>query len=347
MEADLREASIRAAWPVRTRRLGWNPVWLLLARLAAQAQGMLLAVLVARRLGEAGFGLYSLVTALVFVGNVFTTFGTDTWLVRQVARQRQVELPEVPAALGLQLILSVGTIAALWVWTWILPPASAGFVAGLRLYSLSLLPLAFFSVFSALLRGLERMDLYLALNLVTASVQLVAVGLALRSGGSLPTLMATLLAVQGFAMLCSYGLCRWAAPGYRPKGRLEPRPLARLFKAAWPLASLGLLGVVYQRLGIFALSSLGGAVETGLYSAAARVVEAAKLGHLAVLGALLPALARLQERPGEKGEARRLFWASTWGLLGLGLLGALFFSFFAPFDQAMGTVTPERRQNPG
>jgi O-antigen/teichoic acid export membrane protein len=84
---------------------------------------------------------------------------------------------------------------------------------------------------------------------------------------------------------------------------------------------------VYQRLGVFSLSFLGSDAQTGLYSAASRVVEALKLGHIAVLGALLPALSgmhnRLNSATSAKGEPDRLFGRVAWGLLVLGLAGAV------------------------
>jgi O-antigen/teichoic acid export membrane protein len=56
---------------------------------------------------------------------------------------------------------------------------------------------------------------------------------------------------------------------------------------------LGLLGVVYQRLSLFIILSMSGSTLTGYYSASARVVEAAKVGHVAVFTALYPLMARM------------------------------------------------------
>lgn len=303
-------------------RIQVNSAWLLLARIVVQFQTVLLTVLVARRLGEAAFGQYSLIASLIFLGNVLTTFGTDTLLIRQVARAGNTDIPEVRAALHIQVAFSALTVAAIWMWTaGHIQASPEGFIT-LRLYSLSLFPLAFFSVFSSILRGLERMDLALLASLGTAGMQLVAVWLALQARSGLTGLMEALLAVQVFAMAFCYFLLKVAAPAFTFHLNVEVQILARLLRAAWPLAALSVLGVAYQRLGVFALSSLGSDAQTGLYSAAARVIEALKLGHIAVLGALLPALARLQEQPGKAREARRLFRNTAWGLLGLGLFGA-------------------------
>jgi O-antigen/teichoic acid export membrane protein len=293
---------------------------------------LVLTVLVARRLGEAVFGQYTLIASLVVLGNVFTTFGTDTLLIRQVAQSRRADSPQLSAALSLQVVFSLLFVTGVWLWTAVAPQKSPEFATALRLYSLSLFPLAFFSVYTAALRGFERMDLYLAASLATAVLQLFIVWLALRFGGGLVPLMAVLLGVQVFAMAASYWLCKAGLPGFALPWHVDSRLLAQILRAAWPLALLSVLGVAYQRLGVFTLSYLGSDVQVGLYSAASRVVEALKLGHIAVLGALLPALFAVQAQPdgaSDRGEAGRLFSRSLWGLLALGLAGALGAALFA------------------
>jgi O-antigen/teichoic acid export membrane protein len=316
-----------------TQRIGMNSAWLLLSRLVVQGQLLVLTVLIARRLGDAGFGQYSLIASLLVLGNVFTTFGTDTLLIRHIAQSRRADGPELSAGLVLQLALSVLFIAGIWLWTAGLPQKSADFVTGLRLYSLSLFPLAFFSIYTAALRGYERMDLYLAANLCTAGVQLFAIWLALRMGSGLLGLLSVLLAVQVFSMLFSYGLCKAGLPAFALHWRIPRRSLAKILGAALPLAVLSIMGVAYQRLGIFSLSYLGNDALTGLFSAASRVVEALKLGHIAVLGALLPALSGMHKSldlsSQSRAQAARLFRSICWGLLALGLVGAAGATLFA------------------
>ncbi len=307
-------------------RVGMNSAWLLLARVILQAQAVFLTVMAARRLGQVGFGQFSLIASVVFLGNVLTTFGTDTLLVRQVARGNRGYAQGINAALHLQLLLSILVIAGVWLWIAYTPQRSVDFSNACRLYSLSLLPLAFFSIYSAILRGAERMDLVLAVSLVTALCQTVGVWFTLRYGGDLYSLMGLLLGIQILSALLAWGLCSLAAPGFRIQWSLEWRSILIIARAAWPLAALSILGVAYQRLGIFALSLSGSDASTGLFSAIARIVEALKLGHIAILGALLPALSRLHHNPAsyhDKEMASRLFHRAVWWLVGLGLVLAV------------------------
>src|SRR5258708_10970580 len=87
--------------------------WLSSAQIAAQALGLVTALVLARRLGLVGFGEYALAGAVLFVANVGTTFGTDMVLVREIAASRAVR--RAGAATLVQLSLSAVVVGALWL----------------------------------------------------------------------------------------------------------------------------------------------------------------------------------------------------------------------------------------
>jgi O-antigen/teichoic acid export membrane protein len=85
-------------------------------------------------------------------------------------------------------------------------------------------------------------------------------------------------------------------------------------RLAWPFALLSVLAVLYQRLGVLMVSALSGDQQTGLFTAAARVIEPLKIVHLAVLGALLPTLSWLGA---QSANGARLFRRTFFGLLAI------------------------------
>jgi O-antigen/teichoic acid export membrane protein/uridine phosphorylase len=295
------------------RRIGLNTTWLGLARLVTQAQLAIFTILAARRLGGAVFGEYALITSLVAIANVLTTFGTDTLLIREVAGGREDRRAWAGAALALQLGLSGLVIAWALAGAAVYPNLNPVELAGLRLYALSLLPLAFFSVSTALLRGEQRMDLYLLANLALVTVQTAGAWVILsRLPGLLPLLCWLLITQTGGAVFAALA-CRAAGfPGFSLRG-VDRRRVARVARIAWPLAAISLLGIVYQRLGVLVLAPDTTSAQVGWFAAAARSVEALKLGHVAVLGALLPAISKLHA-DASASLARRLFW-QVFGLL--------------------------------
>lgn len=252
-----------------------NSFYLLLARLSAQGLAILFIVLLARRLGVDDFGHFTFIAAVVLIGNTVTNFGTDTYLIRELARTNQIS-PLASQVLALQLALS-----ALWVIiTFLFAPNSP-----ILLYSLSLFPLAVFSVATASLRAFERMDLVWTLSLANGLLQLVAAWLS----PDLWTLCLYLLVGQLLVAAFSYWICSASLPSFSLLPLLDPRSL---FKLTLPFAALTILLVLSQRLGVLTVSALLGDSSTGLFSSVSRVVDGLKLGHYAVLGALLPVISR-------------------------------------------------------
>ncbi|MBI5934888.1 MAG: oligosaccharide flippase family protein [Chloroflexi bacterium] len=290
----------------RKSSLGWNSFWLLLARVTAQGLNVLFVALAARRLGVTVFGEFNVLAAVVILGNAFTTFGTETLIIRETSRSGQIS-SLAARTFGLQLILS----ALFWL-TAFLARASPP----LLVYALSLFPLALISVTSALLRAFERMDLYWALSLLGGLTQCAAIYFS----PDLPTLCLFLFFGQTLVALLAYGLCSASLPDFRLFPSLDVFPLLR---AAFPFAAMTTLSVLTSRLGIFAVSTFVSNPETGLFASSVRVTEALKLGHYAILGASLPMLSR-----GAMDSAKR-FRSSLWMMLAVSALFAGCTAFLA------------------
>jgi O-antigen/teichoic acid export membrane protein len=192
---------------------------------------------------------------------------------------------------------------------------SAETVAGLRLYSAVLLPLAWLTLSSAALRAHERMGWLAGLTLGTAVVQVAGTAVLLQFGGGFTALMVWLVLVQLLAAGAGWWLCRQRLPNFGLDWRLlQPETVWQLARVGFWLALLMVTAVLLQRLGILLLGWLGGMAQTGQLAAALRLVEAARLLPAAVLGAVFPLLVRQQAAV--DGWVR-------WGLVGYGLLAAL------------------------
>ncbi len=292
-------------------RLSSDSLWLLLSRIALQLGMALFTVLLARGLGSAAFGEYAFIASIIFVGNVLTTFGTDMLLIREIASSD--DLSGLAPALWIQLVLSVAFIALVFVLSAVLPAANAEAVSALRIYSLSMVPLAFYTVFTTALRGRQRMLAYAALNVALMAMQVLAAAWLFWRGGSLVELALALLLVQLAAALLANAICSFQFLDIGRIWQLQLDRVGPMLRASAPIALLGLLGVIYQRLTLLLLPGLAGAAATGWYSAGARVVEAAKIGHVAVFTALYPMMAQQRSRSGAD-------WARRFRGPGLGLL---------------------------
>ncbi len=292
------------------KTLARHSVWLFGARLATQAGMAVFTILVARRLGSAAFGEYAFIASILVIGNLLTTFGTDMHLIREIAARG--DLRPLAPALALQIALSTIFVVGIFVLTPFLPLESR---AALRIYSFSLFPLAFFTVFTTALRGTQHMGAFTLLNLLLALLQ---TAVAVLFNGTLVTLAWLLLLTQILAAVFGGIVCALTLTGFRQTWVFSPEALSRLIKASAPVAFLAVIGILYQRLSLTLLPFLGDAAETGHFSAAARLVEMAKMGHIAVFTAIYPLLA-------QKPDSRL-----PWGfLLGAALLGASALSLLA------------------
>jgi O-antigen/teichoic acid export membrane protein len=267
-------------------RLGRNALWMILSRFGAQGLAVVFTVLLARRLGSAGFGEYAFIAAVLFVANALTTFGTDMLLIREIAAHG--DLSRLPAALIVQLVLSVLFIAAVWMFGRWIPHQSPETITALNIYSLALIPLAFFTVFTTALRGLQRMDTYSLLSLIVSALQ---VGVVSLPNINIVSLSVLLLSVQTVAALFAGLFCACTIPHFWQSWRFTSFSFSEFLKEATPIAFLTLVTMLYQRLNVGMLSIMMGATATGIYSAAFRAVEASKTAHLAVFAALYPAMA--------------------------------------------------------
>lgn len=292
--------------------LGKSSLWLVAARIGAQALA-LFTLLLARKLGSAGFGEYVFFTTVVFVANVLTTCGTDMYFIREIAARD--DLARLPAALWIQLALSVFAAAAIGLFSPLLPGQRADALLALQIYGLSLIPMAFYSVFTIALRGKQRMVGYAFINLVGALLQALVVLLFIVSFDGLVTLALLLLAAQVIVALLAGALCLRQIDGFGRGWQFSWLDVRSVFMASAALGLLGLLTMLYQKAGVLLLSLLGGAALTGLYASALRVLDASKLIHFAALTALYPLMAQ--------ASAARILSLAWKGLLALALVLAV------------------------
>ncbi len=251
-----------------------NSIWLLLARVTAQVLAIVFTAIIARKLGVDNFGHFALIASLLLIGNTFTNFGTDTFLIREISRADQpTEI--VQQSLSLQLVLSALYCIIMLAYR----------DTPLLLYSLALFPLAIFSVNNALLRALNRMDLFMLLSLVNGFFQIAA---AIFSS-DVWSLCIFLLIGQILLSIFSYLICRASLWTF---GLLPLKNFFPILKLILPFAALTILLVLTQRLGILSVSTLLDDAATGLFSSITRIVDGLKFGHYAILGALLPAISR-------------------------------------------------------
>jgi O-antigen/teichoic acid export membrane protein len=239
--------------------------------------------------------------------------------MREIAARR--DFSDLPAGLVLQLALSLLFVLLVIAAAPFLPNQDAAAVQALRIYCLALFPLAFYTLFTSSLRGMERMNSYALLGLAGVLLQIAAVAIFPSSG--IAALAAWLLVVQVLMALLAGIFCTFQIPDYWKAWHFSGRDVPRLARASAPIALLSVLSMLYQKLSIYLISAMGGAALTGWFAGAQRALEASKTAHNSVFTALYPAMARAEPGSGKTLRLARIFLLAGSAVLALGL------SFFA------------------
>lgn len=253
--------------------------WVVLSRYGAQGLGFLSNILLARLLGVGGFGEYALASAVLLIGNAFTNFGMDMILIRKVS------VTDVPwlltDGLGGQLFLTlVYSGLVFWAGEFLPIPFSVKF------YTLALFPLSFFSIFTIAVRARSQMALYAIAQLLMAVLQFSAVLVLWATRGGLDLLITVLLIAHVLLALWANGHISLRLEF------LSPVRSFALLRECVSMAVIGTLRLVYEKIPLTVLPALTGLTATGIFSAALRLTDAGKLGHLSAFTALYPEMTR-------------------------------------------------------
>jgi len=287
-------------------RLARNSLWLLIARVGVQVSMVIVTYLLARRLGIAGFGEYSFIAAAIVMGNTLTTFGSDMYLIREIASGS--EFSRLSSALVVQLTLSSLFIISVFLFAPFLPNQTPESILALRVYSFALIPLAFFTVFTSALRGRQNMNVYAWLTLSISVLQVAGILIFIPSQASIVVLAYLLLIVQVAGTILGGILCILNFPGFWKNWHFSLNETISLVIACVPIAVIAILGILYQKLSLTMLSFLGSASMLGWFSAAARAMEAARVGHIAAFTVLYPAMAIPSDANEDLARTFRLSW---------------------------------------
>ncbi len=260
-----------------TKTIRANTLALLGGRLASAALGLVVAVISARVLDER-FGAFAAVLAAGFVANTFVTFGSDTLVVRHVARGGDSDLASAVGFLQLAAAIALSAIAIVL--------ERVGVVSGaVAIQSLALIPQAIVTVAAAVLRGRQQMTRLIATN-VAGSVVGAAAAIALVT--HYETVWAPIAGLGVGHLVTAIGSASIARLAIRPPASMsqtwsilaDARTFAVMVAATTVSAQVALVLV-----GAFGLVGAAG------FAASTRFVEAARLLPASAYGAAFPAMA--------------------------------------------------------
>lgn len=306
-------------------RVTRNVTALALSDIVSKGTLFLWQLVLARWLGDSGYGIYGMIGALLAVGASIVEFGMGLIVVREVAKRPRDAGRFVAATLATQPLLAVIGYGCLELAAWLL-----GYDPELRallsLAAASLLINALGNICHNQLIAAERMELTAAISVVHVLSLVAFAATALWIGSGLWGLYVATLAA-GVLRSGLYWLALHSA-GRASVGPLDRATVRELFRAGLPIAVMSFLTLCCIHIDKALALSLIGTRAAG-YLAAAFVISfgVTELLNTTVLVAVLPVMSRFAAR--SEQELHRAIGKLTLLTLALGLPVATLISLLA------------------
>jgi len=280
---------------------------------------LLVAVVLARFLGPAQYGIYAFAFAVVTVLAIPVQFGLPMLVVRETAVGRaRSDGPAVRGIwlwslrfvlIGSALVVIAGAVLLAFSWGRLDSISRLTF-----LWALPLVPLmALGALHGAALRGFDRVvlgqlpDHVLRLVILAA---LVVVGLAWVGDLTAPRAMGMHVAAAALALIAAHAFLRRVRPADDSVASVDRADSRRWMLATLPLGFIAAAQIVNTRADTLLLGFLAGAESVGLYQVAVHGAQAVALALGAVSLVVAPRFAALYEQ-GEMERLQRLVTLSA------------------------------------
>ena len=248
--------------------------------------GLAVTVYLARELGPALFGVWSLCIALLRIAMTGLAFGLDVLIIRHSSGVARPDESYLTSVLALRAINSLTILVAGLLGLYLLGGVNSQtsmlilvMMPALLVVPFDGLEFWFRATKDALTPAIAR-----SISVILGSalkVALIASGAALVYVGAAHALQ---MALFGLVLL---GFYLWRGFGFTYDDKVIPR-VKSLYREAWPLFVTTLGYLVYARIDIVMLSWIQGDHAAGEYAAAVRISEVASLAPVILMTAASP-----------------------------------------------------------
>jgi O-antigen/teichoic acid export membrane protein len=290
-------------------RVARGTIYITVQNILTSAMGILFYIVAARVLTPSDIGV---IASLQFATAIYTTIAilslqtaATKYMSEEIGRGRSA----VAAAVALQtlkiVVVSSFCILCLSIlFSPMLAESLLGVSSGSLVFAIAFLS-AFFGIvkqmYVSFLQGVQRLDLFAKIHIVTVLVSSGLAVVAVILGYGLIGVVLAWLASQVVGFLLSAFLYQKCLP----EASVNGYPISRLFRFAMPLLLLGLVGLVanWSDRMIF-LAVTGSLSELGIYDLAVRGSMTLSIIPYAIGIAVLPAFSELYGRSGKEGMSK-------------------------------------------
>ncbi len=298
-----------------TNRLTRNTALLIFSNVGSAAFSLLLTVIIARGYGDQGLGIYALAAAWIHPISLIAEFGIGTLITRDLAREPDSAPMLLSAAVRARLMIGGAMFALVLIGAPLLSD-DARVITAVRISAPMILILPFFSLFTAIFRARQRMQAIPILNISMIALQVIFTLFVIAVGGGLVGVLVANVISSAVQLAAAYAVYRRRF-AVKLQRLLPDQGVLHLISRAWHFAWAAVFFALQVRMSTILLEAFASTADVGLFYAASRFIEAARLIPNAFFGALLPMLSALTHDP------LRLATMFRRVLIGLGTFGGI------------------------
>lgn len=294
------------------KQIGISSFWLFLSRILTQLLHLVFIGIIARSLGVEEFGNYVLFALILYIGNIFTTYGTDALLIREISPTGKISA-SFSASAWLQVGLSILWLFILLVVSMVLnlDPLARN---SLLILNLGLIPLAFQSVVSSVLRSFDRTDMYFAIGVLSLTLHTTFAFLFIKKPDDLLLLCTMLLVDKIFIATLGLFLCRRLVSESIVIQKPVFSEIYKIFRSSWKLAAFFPLSALQEKLNLFVVYFISGQALTGVFSASTRLMDGVKIGHFSISNSMMPMMSKSESNQVQETLKKSLTLLLIWSL---------------------------------
>lgn len=228
--------------------------------------GMATAIILARYLGPEDYGKYSLVISLAYIFMVFSDFGLNDLIIRDIAQDHALASRYMAASLIAKPLLSCISMVFLVLMVYFMG-YSREIVLCTAVFSLHIVFNTLNNSLSSIFKGFQRMEYASLITVFNGVVGLLLVVALAHWHGTLIEIIFSRVLTLFISFVVGYFIFvkNFGKPDFSVSGSFIKKHLA----AAFPFLTIGIIHSLYFKVDVIMLSKLKGDLAVGWFSAAA------------------------------------------------------------------------------
>jgi O-antigen/teichoic acid export membrane protein len=268
-----------------------NTFWLGLGAMVSKLFSLILLIYVARILGAEEYGKFNFALAFAGFFTVIHDFGIPQIIIREFAKE-DADKKEFYSIISLDILMSIVVFAFLILSSLIINDAD-GVRKTIIIIGAANLISNFSNIFTAMFQAKAKMEFRTWIDVLKA-VLLFAAGLLIIF--SIPS-SANLSLAYLFSAVVSlpFIMIFFSRKFFNIKVLWDRKVWKKFLLISWPLALVGMFGVLYNYIDSIMMGLWGLMTETGWYNAAVRIITGAALPSVLISKSAYPLLSKFHQ----------------------------------------------------